>query len=44
MESWFRIDYEIQNGDRIEIIDLPEFQGTKPRLAECWYKQHTGKK
>ena len=30
------IDYVIQNGDRIEIIDFPEFQGTKPRLAEYW--------
>ena len=43
MENWFLLIMQIQNGDRIEIIDLPEFQGTKPRLAED-RKEHTGKK
>ena len=29
------IDYEIKNGDRVEIMTVPELQGTEPGLAEC---------
>ena len=35
------IDYKIQNGDRIEIHHLSEFQRTEPRLAECG-QEHPG--
>ena len=35
------IDYEIQNGDRIEIHHFPEFQGAQPGLAESG-KEHPG--
>ena len=35
------IEYQIQNGDRIEILTSPEFQRSEPGLAKD-RKEHTG--